>query len=46
MGHSFKRQTDIIITNTFKKKLDKSNCKPSKMWVDECIEFCNRSMKS
>ena len=30
----------------FKKILDKSNCKPNKIWVNIGSEFYNRSMKS
>ena len=32
----------IIITNTFKKILEESRCKPNKIWVDEGSEFYNR----
>ena len=42
----FKGKKGTIITNTFQKILDKTNCKPRKIWVDEGSEFCNRSMKS
>ena len=31
---------------TLLKKIDKSNRKPNKIWVDKGSEFCNRSMKS
>ena len=34
------------ISNAFQKILDESNRKPNKIWVDECNEFYNRSMKS
>ena len=34
------------ITNAFQKKLDRSNRKPPKMWVDKGSEFYNRSIKS
>ena len=30
----------------FKKRLDESNRKPNKLWVDKGSEFYNRSMKS
>ena len=33
------------ITNTFQKILDKSNCKPNKIWLNKVSEFCKRSMK-
>ena len=36
----------ITITNAFQNFLDKSNRKPSKIWVDKESEFYNRSMKS
>ena len=36
----------ITISNAFQSILNKSNCKPSKMWVDKGSEFYNRSMKS
>ena len=32
----------IIITNTFKKILEESGCKPNKIWVDEGSKFYNR----
>ena len=35
-----------IITNTFQKILDKSNCKPNKIWVARGSGFYNRSIKS
>ena len=34
------------ITNAFQKKLDRSNRKPTKIWVDKGSEFYNRSIKS
>ena len=37
---------DITINNAFQKTLNESKCKPNKTWVDKCIEFHNRSMKS
>ena len=33
-------------TNAFQKVLDKSNCKPNKIYVDKGSKFYNRSMKS
>ena len=36
----------ITITNDFQKNLHESNCKPKKLWVDEGIQFHNRSIKS
>ena len=41
-----KDKKGITITNAFQKILDKSNCKPNKIWVDKGSEFYNRSMKS
>ena len=41
-----KDKKGIIITNAFQKFLDKSNCKPNKIWVDKGSEFYSRSMKS
>ena len=46
MGYSFKRKKGITITNAFLKNLDKSKCKPNKIWVDKGRKFYNRSMKS
>ena len=40
-----KDKKGIIITNAFEKILDESNRKPSKIWVDKCSEFYNRSIK-
>ena len=39
-----KDKKGITITNAFQKVADESNCKPSKIWVDEGSEFYNRSM--
>ena len=36
----------VTIANVFQKVLDKSDCKPNKIWVDKGSEFYNRSMKS
>ena len=36
----------ITITNVFRKILDESNRKPSKIWIDEDSEFYNTSIKS
>ena len=36
----------IKITNAFQKTLDKSGCKPKKIWVDKGSEFYNRLMIS
>ena len=41
-----KDKKGITITDAFQKILDKSNCKPNKIWIDKCHEFCNRSLKS
>ena len=41
-----KDRKGITITNAFQKILDKSNCKPNKMWVNKGREFYNTSMKS
>ena len=43
---SLKDKQGITITNAFHKVLDKSNCKPKKIWADKDNEFYNRSMKS
>ena len=40
-----KDKKGITITDAFQKILDKSNCKPNKIWVDKSSEFYNRSMK-
>ena len=36
-------EKDTTTTNTFEKKLGKSNSKPNKRWVDKGGEFYNRS---
>ena len=41
-----KDKKGIEITDAFQKILDKSNCKPNKIWVDKGSEFYNVSMKS
>ena len=41
-----KDKKGITITNVFKKVLDESKRKPSKIWVDKGSEFYNRSIKS
>ena len=46
MGYSLKDKKGIEITDAFQKILDKSNCKPNKIWVDKGSEFYNISMKS
>ena len=43
---SSKYKIGIRITKSLQKLLDASNCKPNKIWVVECSEFSNRSMKS
>ena len=40
-----KDEKDITITNAFQQRLDESNHKPNKVWVDKGSEFYNRSMK-
>ena len=45
MGCSFKRQKVITITKALR-KVDKSGCKPTKIWVDKRSEFYNRSIES
>ena len=42
---SSKYKIGIRITKSLQKLLDASNCKPNKIWVVECSEFSNRSMK-
>ena len=41
----WKIKKDIAITNAFQKRLDESNRKLNKIWVDRGSEFYNRSMK-
>ena len=41
---SLKDKKHITITNASQKILDKSRCKPNKIWVDKGSEFCNRSI--
>ena len=41
-----KYKKGIRIINALQKILDKSYCKPSKIWVDKGSEFYSRSMKS
>ena len=43
---SLKDRKGITITNAFQKILDKSNCKPNKIWINKGREFYNTSMKS
>ena len=43
---TMKDKKGVTITNAFQKILDKSNHKPSKIWVGKGSEFYNRSMKS
>ena len=40
-----KDKTGISIVNAFQKILDKSGCKPNKIWVDNGSEFYNNSFK-
>ena len=41
-----KDKKEPAIINTFQKILDKSKCKPKKIWVDKGSEVYNRLMKS
>ena len=41
MGYSLKDKKGIKISNTFRKVLDESRCKPNKRWVDKGKEFYN-----
>ena len=41
-----KDKKGVSIVNAFESNLNKSNSKPSKIWVDKGGEFYNRSMKS
>ena len=41
-----KDKKGVSIVNAFQSTLNKSNRKPSKLWVDKGSEFYNRSMKS
>ena len=40
------KKKSITITNAFQRTLNESKPKPNKIWVNEGIEFYNRSMKS
>ena len=40
-----KDKKGITIINAFQKILNKSNCKPNKIWVVKGSEFYNRRMK-
>ena len=40
-----KDKRGISIVNAFQKILDKSGCKPNKIWVDKGSEFYNNSFK-
>ena len=42
----WKDKKGMTISNAFQTILDKSNCKPNRIWVYKCREFYNRSMKS
>ena len=46
MGFPLKYKKEVTTTNAFHKRLDKSNRKPNKIWIDKSNEFYNRSMKS
>ena len=41
---SLKDKKGITIVNAFQKVLDKSDCKPNKIWVVKVSEFYNRLM--
>ena len=41
-----KDKIGITIFNVFQKVLNKSHCKPNKIWIDKGSEFYNRSIKS
>ena len=41
-----KDKIGITIFNAFQKVLNKSHCKPNKIWIDKGSEFYNRSIKS
>ena len=41
-----KDKKGTTITNAFQKKLNESNHKPNKIWVDKGNEFYNKSIKS
>ena len=41
-----KDEIGFTITNAFQKILDKSNCKPKKIWVAKGIEFYDKPKKS
>ena len=43
---SLKSKKGTTITNAFQKKLNESNRKPNKIWVDKGSEFYSRSTKS
>ena len=36
-----KDKKGVTIVSAFQKILDKSTCKPNKIWVDKGSEFCN-----
>ena len=36
----------VTVTNTFQKVLNKSGCKPYKIWVDKGNKFYSKSLKS
>ena len=38
-----KDKKGVTIVNAFQKILDKSGCKPNKIWVDKGTEFYNNS---
>ena len=40
-----KDKKGVTIASVFQKVLDKSDCKPNKIWVDKGSKFYNRSMK-
>ena len=40
-----KDKKGTAVRNAFQKLLDKSRCKPNKIWLDKVSEFYNKSMK-
>ena len=45
MGCSFKDKKGVAIVSTSQKILDKSTCKPRKVWGDKGSEFYNSFFK-
>ena len=44
MGSSFKDKRSITVLIAFIERVNESNCKPNKLWVDQGRELYNKPM--